>query len=231
VLRRLRRFQYDNSTIKVDWALSRPIPWRSEPVRRAGTVHIADSLDLLSETTSMLERQIVPARPFLVLGQYHLADPTRAPDGAETAWAYAHVPQRVRSDAAGQLRGVWDEHELAVFAARMEEEIERLAPGFRELIVGRNILGPRELEHHDRNLVGGAINGGTARFHQQLIFRPFPGLGRPETPVARLYLASASAHPGGGVHGAPGAIAARALLNRRRLRPTAHGISGVLGHA
>jgi phytoene dehydrogenase-like protein len=218
VVRRLRRFQYDNSTIKVDWALSRPIPWRSEPVRRAGTVHIAESLDLLSETTSMLERQIVPARPFLVLGQYHLADPSRAPDGADTAWAYAHVPQQVRADAGGELRGVWDERELAVFAARMEDEIERLAPGFRRLIVARNIFGPRELEHHNRNLVGGAINGGTARFHQQLIFRPFPGLGRPETPIDGLYLGSASAHPGGGVHGAPGAIAARALLRRRHRR-------------
>ena len=78
----------------------------------------------------MLERQIVPARPFLVLGQYHMADPSRAPDGAETAWAYAHVPQRVRADAGGELHGVWDEHELSRFAARMEEEIERLAPGF-----------------------------------------------------------------------------------------------------
>lgn len=216
VLRLLRRFQYDNSTIKVDWALSQPIPWSSEPVRRAGTVHIAESLDVLSDATSMLERQIVPARPFLVLGQYHMADPSRAPDGAETAWAYAHVPQHVRADAGGQLRGVWDEHELSVFAARMEEEIERLAPGFRQLIVARNIFGPRELEHHNRNLVGGAINGGTARFHQQLIFRPFPGLGRPETRIRGLYLASASAHPGGGVHGAPGAIAARAMLKRRR---------------
>jgi phytoene dehydrogenase-like protein len=181
-------------------------------------VHIAESLDLLSETTSVLERQIVPARPFLVLGQYHLADPSRAPDGADTAWAYAHVPQQVRADAGGELRGVWDERELAVFAARMEDEIERLAPGFRRLIVARNIFGPRELEHHNRNLVGGAINGGTARFHQQLIFRPFPGLGRPETPIDGLYLGSASAHPGGGVHGAPGAIAARALLRRRHRR-------------
>jgi phytoene dehydrogenase-like protein len=218
VQRRLRHFQYDNSTIKVDWALSGPIPWRSEPVRRAGTVHVAESLDLLSETSSMLERQIVPARPFLVVGQYHMADPTRAPDGAETAWAYAHVPQRVRADAGGELRGVWDQQELSGFAARMEEEIERNAPGFRQLIVGRHIFGPREFERHNRNLVGGALNGGTTRFHQQLIFRPFPGLGRPETRIRGLYLASASAHPGGGVHGAPGAIAARAMLNRHRVR-------------
>lgn len=218
VLRRLQRFQYDYSTIKVDWALSQPIPWRSEPVRRAGTVHIAESLDLLSEATSMLERGIVPARPFLVLGQYHGADTSRAPDGAETAWAYGHVPQTVRADAGGEVRGVWDEHELSVFATRIEEEIERQAPGFRRLIAGRSILGPHELERHNRNLVGGALNGGTTKFHQQLIFRPFLGLGRPETRIRGLYLASASAHPGGGVHGAPGAIAARTMLKRHRAR-------------
>lgn len=218
VLRRLQRFQYDNSTVKLDWALSGPIPWSAEQVRRAGTVHIADSLDSLSEATYALERQMIPARPFLVIGQYAMADPSRAPDGADTAWAYTHVPQRARADACGELRGDWDEHELSIFAQRMEDEIERHAPGFRKLILGRNIYGPHELEHHNRNLVGGAINGGTAKFHQQLIFRPFPGLGRPETHIEGLYLASASAHPGGGVHGAPGSIAAEAMLTRRRIQ-------------
>ncbi len=218
VLRRLERFQYDNSTVKLDWALSKPIPWSSEPARRAGTIHIAESMDFLSESTNALERQMIPARPFLVLGQYGMTDPSRAPHGADTAWAYAHVPQRPRADAGGELRGVWDEHELSIFGQRMEDEVERLAPGFRKLIIGRNVYGPHELEHHNRNLVRGAINGGTAKFHQQLIFRPFPGLGRPETPIGGLYLASASAHPGGGVHGAPGAIAARAMLRRHRAR-------------
>ncbi len=218
VLRRLRRFQYDNSTIKVDWALERPVPWTSAQAGRAGTVHVAESLELLSETTDGLERGLIPARPFLILGQYSMADPARAPEGAETAWAYAHVPQHSRSDAGGELRGVWDEQELTIFVARMEDEVERLAPGFKELILARNVFGPRELERLDRNLVGGAINGGTAKFHQQLVFRPVPGLGRPETAIHGLYLASASAHPGGGVHGAPGAIAARALLRKRFTR-------------
>jgi len=214
ILRSLRRFQYDNSTIKIDWALERPVPWTSAQARRAGTVHVAESLELLSETTNGLERQQIPARPFLIFGQYSMADPSRAPEGAEAAWAYAHVPQRSRSDSAGELRGVWDEQELAIFVGRMEDEVERLAPGFKRLILARNVFGPRELERLDRNLVGGAINGGTAKFHQQLVFRPVPGLGRPETPIRGLYLASASAHPGGGVHGAPGAIAARALLRK-----------------
>ena len=220
ILRRLERFQYDNSTIKLDWALSGPVPWSSPEARRAGTIHIAESLDFLSDATGALERQMIPERPFLIFGQYSMADVTRAPPGAETAWAYTHVPQRVRGDLGGQLKGAWDAAELESYAARMEAEVERLAPGFGELILGRSIMGPHELERHDRNLVGGALNGGTAQLHQQLVFRPVLGAGRPETPIRGLYLASASAHPGGGVHGAPGAIAARALLNsrwRRRL--------------
>jgi phytoene dehydrogenase-like protein len=215
LMRRLRHFQYDNSTIKLDWALSGPVPWSAEPARRAGTVHIADSLDHLSDASGALERQVIPERPFLIFGQYGMMDPTRAPEGAETAWAYTHVPQRARGDASGELRGTWDEAELEVYAQRMEDEIERHAPGFRSLILGRSILGPHQLERHNRNLVGGALNGGTAQFHQQLVFRPVPGNGRPETPIPGLLLASASAHPGGGVHGAPGAIAARALLRAR----------------
>ena len=212
----LRRFKYDYSTVKLDWALSGPVPWTSEAARRAGTVHLGESLDFLSGAAGDLERGVIPDRPFMIFGQYSMADSSRAPDGHETAWGYSHVPQRVLADAGGDLRGVWDGDELAAFAERMEDEIERFAPGFRGLILGRSILGPHELESHDRNLVGGALNGGTAKFSQQLLLRPVPGLGRPETPVDGLYLASASAHPGGGVHGAPGAIAARAMLRRAR---------------
>ena len=139
------------------------------------------------------------------MGQYAEADPTRAPAGADTAWAYTHVPQG----------GRWGPPELERMASRIEEQIERFAPGFRDRIAARHIAGPRELEAADANLVGGALNGGTAMLRQQLILRPVPGRGRPETPIRGLYLGSASAHPGGGVHGAPGAIAARALLRRR----------------
>jgi phytoene dehydrogenase-like protein len=152
------------------------------------------------------------------MGQYAAADPTRAPEGTDTAWAYTHVPQQTRGDRRDELTGRWDEGELERFASRMEDEIERAAPGFRERVAARHIAGPRELEAANANLVNGAINGGTAKLHQQLIFRPVPGLGRPETPVRGLYLGSASAHPGGGVHGAPGSNAARALLAHQRLR-------------
>lgn len=208
----LVRFQYDHATVKVDWALDGPIPWTSEPARRAATLHVADGLDHYTEAAAQLACGRIPARPHLVVGQMGVADPTRSPPGTETAWAYTHVPQRVRGDAGGDLKGAWNDIEAEAFADRLEAEIEALAPGFRGRVRARVIASPPVLEAADANLVGGAVHGGTAQLHQQLVLRPVPGLGRPETPVRRLYLASASAHPGGGVHGAPGANAARAAL-------------------
>jgi phytoene dehydrogenase-like protein len=217
VLRSLRRFQYDNATVKLDWALDGPIPWTSPDVRRAGTVHVTEGIDRLTRESADLAAGLVPGTPFLIVGQYAPVDPTRAPAGGETAWAYTHVPRKVRGDAGPDgLRGSWsDPAERERFADRMEEQIEPLAPGFRAAIKARSITMPPDLEAQNANLVGGAVNGGTAQIHQQLVFRPVPGLGRSETPVAGLFLASASAHPGGGVHGAPGAIAARAALRER----------------
>ncbi|GAC1324426.1 MAG: NAD(P)/FAD-dependent oxidoreductase [Thermoleophilaceae bacterium] len=218
----LERFQYDSSTVKVDWALDAPIPWSSADARRAGTVHISEGIDALTVHASELSRGLMPARPFLLLGQYSMMDPTRAPAGAETAWAYTHTPQTVRGDAGGDgLAGVWDRRETELFVARMEEQIEALAPGFRDLVRARHVFSPRSIAETDENLVGGALGGGTAQLHQQLVFRPTPGLGRPETPIRGLYLGSASAHPGGGVHGACGANAARAILRRHRAARTA----------
>jgi phytoene dehydrogenase-like protein len=122
------------------------------------------------------------------------------------------VPIAPRGDAGGELKGIWDESETAAFVERMEARVEAYAPGFRDRIIARHVFTPPALEAANANLVGGDVNGGTAQLHQQLVFRPVPGLGRPETPIAGLYLASASAHPGGGVHGACGANAARAAL-------------------
>jgi phytoene dehydrogenase-like protein len=218
VVRDMERFEYDTGTVKLDWALSAPIPWSAPGARRAGTIHVAEGIDALTETTSQVVRGLLPARPYLVLGQYAMVDPTRAPPGAETAWAYTHVPRTVRGDAGGELGGGWDAADADGFAARMEEEVERLAPGFRSLIRARHMQTPAMLQAANRNLDGGAINGGTAQLHQQLVLRPAPGLGRPETPVRGLYLASASAHPGGGVHGGPGANAARVALAHDRAR-------------
>ena len=217
----LERFQFDNGTVKVEWALDGPIPWAAEDARRAGTVHVADGIDELTEGTSELLRNLIPANPFLVVGQYALADPTRAPEGCECAWAYTHVPQTIEGDGRGELTGDWAGGDGDSFADRMEERMERVAPGFRQLIRARHVKTPVELEANNRNLVGGAINSGTAQIHQQLVFRPTPGSGRSETPVRGLYLASAAAHPGGGVHGGPGANAARSALAAGRFSPLA----------
>ncbi|MFI1717079.1 phytoene desaturase family protein [Streptomyces litmocidini] len=219
----LRRFQWDFATFKVDWALSRPIPWSFAGAREAGTVHVVDGVDELTRFAAQLATGRVPDVPFTILGQMTTADPDRSPAGTESAWGYTHVPQSVRADAGEDgLAGRWDEREKEVFAARVEAGVERLAPGFRDAIVARRVLAPPDLELLNPALVGGAVNQGTTALHQQLVLRPFPGSGRPRTPVRGLYLASASAHPGGGVHGAPGANAARAALGSLRSLRTRH---------
>ncbi|HET7355876.1 MAG TPA: NAD(P)/FAD-dependent oxidoreductase [Nocardioidaceae bacterium] len=209
----MRRFRWDPGTVKVDWALSGPVPWASMPSRLPGTVHLGGTVPEVQRTSAQIGAHAVPDRPFLLLGQMAATDPSRAPSGCESAWAYAHVPQRVRFDAGDSgIRGDWDESDRERMADRMQALVEEQAPGFSSRVVARRVLGPRELEARDENLVGGAINGGTARLRQQLFLRPTPGLARAQTPVKGLYLASASAHPGGGVHGACGANAARAAL-------------------
>jgi phytoene dehydrogenase-like protein len=208
----LRTFQWDMSTLKVDWALDGPIPWSAPDARRAGTVHVADDFDNFTEFAAEIAMGRLPRRPFLLVGQQSPVDPTRSPPGTETAWAYTHVPRHVRSDGAGEMATEGLESWVPPFVDRMEARIEALAPGFTSLIRARHVFTPAMLEREDPNLFGGAINGGTSQIHQQLIFRPIPGWGRSETPISALYLASASAHPGGGVHGAPGAIAAQAAL-------------------
>jgi phytoene dehydrogenase-like protein len=216
VLAAMRRFEYDPGTVKVDWALDGPIPWAGDGVARAGTIHVGGDLDALTLHAAELARGRIPRDPFLIAGQYSCCDPSRQPAGRETAWAYTRVPQRVV--AGDGLTGRWDHSELELMAERIEARLERVAPGFRDRILARHAAGPRELEAADANLVGGALNGGTAQLHQQLVLRPIPGIGRTETPIRGLFLASASAHPGGGVHGACGANAARAALAHARLR-------------
>ena len=143
-----------------------------------------------------------PDPPFVVLGQMAVADPTRAPAGTETVWAYTHLPQALARDrraVEGQAEAV-------------EQAVEKVAPGFVDAVTARLVQGPEDLEATDANLRLGALNGGSSALHHQLVLRPVPGLGRPETPGEGLFLASASAHPGGGVHGACGWNAARAAL-------------------
>jgi phytoene dehydrogenase-like protein len=200
--RRLLRYRHGPATLKVDWALDGPIPWSAPEAREAGTVHVGGSAQEMlagSAGTGPL-----PERPFMLVGQQSLADPSRAPAGRHTAWAYTHGP-----------RGVDWESEREQHVERMEARLERFAPGFRDLILARHVLGPADLERRNANLLGGDLAGGSNTL-DQLIFRPVPSLAPYRTPVRGLYLGSAATFPGGGVHGVPGHAAARlALIDRR----------------
>ena len=207
----LRRYRYGPATVKVDWALDEPIPWQAVEARGAGTVHVSgDESEILG--TIATTRNGLPERPFVLLGQQSLADPFRAPQGKHTAWAYTRAPQH----------GVDWPRELERHVERMEAQVERYAPGFRDHILARHVMGPAELEQRDRNLVGGDVGGGSYRL-RQVIFRPLPGLSPYRTPLAGLYLGSAATFPGGAVHGVPGDAAARAALAHRlsirKIRP------------
>jgi len=201
----LGEFQFDSSTVKVDWALSGPVPWQVEEAVGAGTVHLGVDLAGLARYAAALETGDAPSDPFVICGQMTTADASRSPAGTESLWAYSHLPHR--SD--------WSAGAVAELTQKIENAIERHAPGFGSRVLARHVAGPADLERENANLVGGSLAGGTAAIHQQLVFRPTAGLGRADTPVDGLYLASAGAHPGGGVHGGPGANAARAALARR----------------
>jgi phytoene dehydrogenase-like protein len=202
----LAGFQWDSATVKVDWALTAPMPWRERSVAEAAVVHLGGDLDGMSRYAAALARDELPFEPFLVLGQLTTADPDRSPPGTESLWCYTHIP-----------RGAGGPEAVARHVDRIEAVLQAHAPGFRQLVRARRVWSPAELAAQNPSLVGGALGGGTAAAHQQLIFRPLPGLGRSDTPIDRLYLASSSAHPGGGVHGGPGANAARAALARDRV--------------
>ncbi|HWE10954.1 MAG TPA: NAD(P)/FAD-dependent oxidoreductase [Solirubrobacteraceae bacterium] len=201
--RALRGYAYGPATVKVDWALDGPIPWHAPEAREAGTVHVGGGeramLESISEAQAGLAR-----RPFLLLGQQSLADPSRAPKGRHTAWAYTHGPQEMARSLAGDER-----------VEAIEQQIERFAPGFRARILARHVLGPHDLEARDPNLVGGDVGGGSYRL-RQAVFRPLPSLSPYRTPVDGLFLGSAAAFPGAAVHGVPGDAAARAALRRLR---------------
>lgn len=211
----LDRFQWDNPTVKLNWALREPVPWTAAGAHGAGTVHLGVDVNGFVDVAADLSTGRAPRRPFVLFGQMTTADSTRSPAGTESAWAYTHVPHAVATDADA----------LAEVVARVGDLVETHAPGFSRAILGEHVQLPGDLQAADSNLVHGAINAGTSGLHQQLIFRPTPGLGRPETPIEGLYLAGASAHPGGGVHGACGWNAARAALGdgraiRKRLLST-----------
>jgi phytoene dehydrogenase-like protein len=206
----IRRFRYAWGTFKMDWALAGPIPWLSEEARESAVLHAGDSLADLASFTRQVRDGLLPDNPYLVIGQQGLVDPGRAPPGCHTLWAYSHVPSAIE--------GGWAKHR-ETFADHIERRLEGLAPGFRQLIRGRFIAAPDDLEAMDENLVGGDIGGGSAQLRQQLIFRPAFPYFRYRTPVKGLYLASASTHPGPGVHGACGFNAAHRAMRDEGERP------------
>jgi phytoene dehydrogenase-like protein len=201
--RNLERFELDWPTVKLNWALSEPVPWANSEAAGAGTVHLGVGIDGFVDFAADLSKGQLPQRPLVLFGQMTVADPTRSPVGTTSAWGYSHLPRDLAMSRSAVHRQI----------DRMEGAIERVAPGFRDTVSARVVQGPADLQDADANLIRGAINGGTSAIHQQAIFRPVPGTGRPQTPYERLYLASASAHPGGGVHGACGWNAARSAIS------------------
>ncbi len=191
--RKLARYRYGPAAFKMDWALDGPIPWKAVDCARAGTVHLGGTLAEIAASERAPSKGEHAEKPFVLVAQPSLFDPTRAPTGKHTAWAYCHVPNGSTFD----------------MSERIENQIERFAPGFRGCVLARKVTTPAGLERHNANLVGGDINGG-AQDLRQLFLRPTVRLY--STPTKGLYLCSSSTPPGGGVHGMCGYFAARAAL-------------------
>ena len=217
--RSMRSFQLDPGTVKVDWALDGTVPWASAPPYAPGTFHVADSVEEMTEALAQVDARAVPARPFMLAGQMTTTDPTRSPSGTESLWAYTHVP------AGRPARRRRRRHPRVVGRQRLRTLRRPDAGPDRTTRAGVRLPDPRHGGCSGRTSwrrwtptsSAAPSTAGTSQLHQELFFRPVPGLGRAETPIAGLYLASASAHPGGGVHGAAGMNAARAAVAHRRL--------------
>jgi phytoene dehydrogenase-like protein len=195
--KRLSKFRYGPGVFKIDWALDGPIPWRAEGCRRAATVHLGPTIEKIAEAEAAVWRGVHPERPFVLIAQQSLFDETRAPEGKQTGWAYCHVPHGSDVD----------------MTERIEAQIERFAPGFRDLIRARHTINSVQLEQHNPNMIGGDIGGG-ANDLRQFLARPIPRYDPYSTPNQRLYICSSSTPPGGGVHGMCGHWAARSALRR-----------------
>ena len=195
--RALSRFRYGPGVFKVDWALSAPVPWRSPECARAGTVHLGGSMEEIAESERAMSRGEHPLRPFVLLSQPSLFDATRAPARQHTLWAYCHVPSGSTVD----------------MLPRIEAQIERFAPGFRDVVLARHTMNTAQIEAHDPNFVGGDIGQG-ANTLRQLFFRPVVRWNPYATSRTGVYLCSASTPPGGGVHGMCGYHAARSALRQ-----------------
>jgi phytoene dehydrogenase-like protein len=195
--RALERYRYGPGVFKVDWALSGPIPWKAPECRRAGTVHVGGTIEEVAAAEAAPWRGEHAERPFVLLAQPSLCDPTRAPEGKHTAWGYCHVPSGSTTD----------------MTERIEAQIERFAPGFRDLVLARHTMNTAAMEQYNPNYIGGDITGGVNDWWQ-LFTRPVIRLNPYTTPKRGLYLCSSSTPPGGGVHGMCGYFAAQAALRR-----------------
>ncbi len=195
--KRLERFHHGPAAFKIDYALDRPVPWDNEDCRRAGTVHVIGTLAELVAAEAEVAAGRMPDRPYVLVVQSSIFDPSRAPDGKHTLWAYAHVPHGYDGDATEAI----------------EQQIDRFAPGFRDGVLARHVTPPRGLEAYNPNYVGGDIAGG-AHSGLQLVFRPTIALRPYATPNPSLFLCSASTPPGAGVHGMCGLHAADRALRR-----------------
>lgn len=192
---RLAKFRYGPGVCKVDWALDGPIPWTSPDVARAATVHVGGTLDEVAAAEAEVQAGRHPERPFVLLVQPSGFDPSRAPAGKATAWAYCHVPSGSDVDQT----------------AAIEAQVERFAPGFRDQIRARHTMTSAQMEGYNQNYVGGDINGGAGDL-RQLVTRPVRSARPWRTPITGVYLCSSSTPPGGGVHGMCGHHAARTVL-------------------
>jgi phytoene dehydrogenase-like protein len=190
---KLERYRYGMGVFKIDWALDAPIPWTAEECRRAGTVHLGGTLnEIVASERDAWEGRIAD-RPFVLLSQPTLFDPSRAPAGKHVAWGYCHVPGASKMNMLD----------------RIERQIERFAPGFRDRVLARSTMLPADIEAHNANLVGGDIAGGVSDLRQ---FFTRPTWRNYSTPVKGLYICSASTPPGVGVHGMCGYYAATRAL-------------------
>lgn len=197
--RALERYRYGMGVFKIDYALSGPIPWTAPECRRAGTVHVGGTLNEIAVSESAAWYGRVSDKPYVLVAQQSLFDETRAPQGQHTVWAYCHAPHGSTADLSGHI----------------ERQIERFAPGFRDLILARHSMNTADLQRYNPNYIGGDINGG-AQDALQLFLRPVPGLMSYKTPAKDLYLCSSSTPPGGGVHGLCGYHAARSVLRNEK---------------
>jgi len=195
--RRLGRYRYGPGVFKIDWALDGPVPWTSDACRDAGTVHLGGTIEEIAAAEREVSLGRHPDRPLVLVGQQSRFDPTRAPAEKATLWGYCHVPNGSREDMTN----------------RIERQIERFAPGFRERILARSTMGPADLELYNANYVGGDINGGLQDL-RQMFTRPVPRLNPYSTPDPNIFVCSSSTPPGGGVHGMAGYFAARAALKK-----------------